>query len=295
MLARFVGLLIDYHGIRGAADDNAEGHWEDPRVNRALEACFRRRGYDWASPPSERLEWDPVKDAEQRAVLERVIRELDGRAWVLKDPRFCIALSAMLQVEPRAHVIATFRNPHEVACSIMSRDGYQYEYGLALWEVYTRTMVQQIQDSAVGASWISYDRLMGFPEESALALGTILRAHGYSVDRRAEEQAVDAINRGLRHHERPVPRTPLSDSQARLLNMVSEAVTTGSVPSCPVPPLTGWAAALLETRRPYQRLERDNRLLVRRLGPLRWAYEAADWARRMTGRPAPENPFHKYR
>lgn len=294
VLARFVGRLVDYDGIRGAADDNAEGHWEDPRVNRALEACFRNRGHDWASPPMEPLRWD-ARDADQRAQLVQVIREMSARPWVLKDPRFCIALIAMLELEPGATVIATFRNPHEVARSLMSRDKYEYEYGLALWEVYTRAMVQQIQSSDVGAAWTSYDQLMSAPEDSATAFATYLRERGYSIDSGAEDRAIAALNSALRHHEQPTPRTALSTSQSSLLEMVSEAVSTGSLPKSPLPPLTGWAAALLETRRPYQQLERDNRLLVRRLGRLRWAYESVDWVRRAVGLAVPEDPFMRYR
>lgn len=296
VLARLVGLMVGYRGVRGAADDNAEGHWEDPRVNVALEDCFRRRGHDWASPPLKPLVWNPATDGDARARLQAVIRGLGSGAWVMKDPRLCIALSAVLELEqPPSTVVATFRNPHEVASSLSVRDGYQYEYGLALWEVYTRNLVQQVVEGELAADWVSYETLMSSPQRTVERLGDLLRAAGYAVDPDAARRALGAINPALRHHEAPAPRTPLSDSQATLLALLTRASEGASITGATLPPLTGWAIALLETRRPYQRLERDNRLLVHRLRHLKWAYRAIDRGRRVLRLPAPEDPFMNYR
>jgi hypothetical protein len=294
VLARAVGLAVGFNGYRGAAADNEEGHWEDPAVNWALESMLRSRGHDWASPPVSPLSWDPALDAESRLRLAEAVRDrADSTPWVIKDPRLCIALDAILELEQRPPVlIATFRNPFEVAASIQARDGYQFEYGIALWEIYNNLLLRQLRSTPFETVWVNYDALMASPETTMASIATALSRAGYSISEAGVSAACSALNPSLRHHAAgQASSEELSKQQVALLARLEESIHGSFTAEASIPEITSWARALVETRRPYQRLERDNRLLRHRLRRLRWAFRAVDRARAALGRPTPEDPF----
>lgn len=298
-LARFVGLLTGFEGHAGAAFDNVEGHWEDPRLNRALEAGLIAVDADWASPPLEPLDLARPELTATRAGVRAVVDELGTGPWVLKDPRLSLALADVAgMIDQPTAVVCTFREPVEVARSVHARDGLPPEYGLALWEVYTRSMLlgaARVADRAE-VGWASYDRLLDDPHGLASRLDGLVRRAGMTTSPHGVARAPDGVNRALRHHhargEGPVPSAEQSD----LLDLVREADTTDTIPRLrDVPPLTPWAGALIETRRPYARMDRDNKLLVHRLRRVQPAYQLADRVRRAMGLPVPPDPFDRYR
>ena len=299
-LARFTGLLIAYEGHRRAAEDNAMGHWEHPRINDELERAFRALGGDWASPPLGRFSWSDERVARFREPVQQVITSLGNGPWVLKDPRFCIVLHAMLELDqPEPLLIATYREPLEVANSIAVRDGYPFEYGLALWETYTRQLVIQARQQRDRALWVSYEALIDAPRQTAGLLRSHLADHGYPVSPESARKAVCSIDRSLNHHnlarDHKVRHDGLSPNQRDLLDIVRTSASQGETVDVELPPMTGWAAAMIDTRRPYARMEQDNRLLVKRLGPLRHGYNILDQVRARLKRPYPPNPFGNYK
>lgn len=298
-LSRFVGLLTGFDGVAGAAFDNEEGHWEDPRLNRALEAGLIAVDADWASPPLRPLDLSRPELAGVAADVRTVLDDLGSGPWVLKDPRLSLALESVVGLlEQPTAVVCTYRDPLEVARSVHTRDGYEPEYGLALWEIYTRAMVL----GAVGVAdrtpiaWASYDRLLRDPEGLARRLDEMVRGAGMTTARDGTARAPSGINRALRHQHGTDPGPELSPQQSTLLALVREADEMDATPAAAdVPPLTPWARALIETRRPYARMDRDNRLLVHRLRRVQPAYRLADRVRRGLGRPVPTDPFDRYR
>lgn len=293
VLARLVGLLTGYEGHRGAEFDNVEGHWELPRMNHALESALKTVDSDWASPPLAPLEWDDPRLSSSREEVSDLVSSLGDRDWVLKDPRLCLTLSATLSLpQPPALLVGTFREPGEVAASLAARDHYEHEYGLAVWEVYNRLLLDQVRASDRPTTWVSYDALMTDPASSAGRLAGFLRAQGRSVGAEQVARAVAAVNPALRHQR--LDRSELSTSQSALLSILREAAATGVTPTGALPPLTGWARALIETRRPYVHMERDNRYLTHRLRVARPAFRAYDAIRRRLGRPVPDDPFVRY-
>ncbi len=295
VLARVVGLLVGYQGQRGEGFDNVEGHWEISELNHALESLLRSADADWASPPLTPLRADdPRLDPADLEAVDAIVTGLGEGPWALKDPRACLALDVLLRPrQPAPVVVATFRHPLEVARSIATRDGYQPEYGVALWEVYTRSIVQQVREHDVPAVWVDYDSIIERTPATVERIAGFLSQHGFVVTPEAREEATAAVNPGLRHHERRAADDVLSDEQRRLLALVQEAAA-GEDPGHELPPLTPWARALIETRRPFARMERDNRYLVRRLRPLKPVFRLRDRARRALGRPVPEDPFVRY-
>lgn len=297
-LARFLGLLVGYEGRAGAAFDNVEGHWEDPRLNRILDESLRACDADWASPPLSPLDLASTQPPDRLDRLTSVLSELGTQPWVLKDPRLCLVLQSVVERLPsRPVVVCTFRDPREVAHSIHRRDGYQPEYGLALWEVYTRLLVLQAGSLRSAVAWASYDRLLDDPDGLAERLGTFLAEAGIEVTPARTAEARGSIKPGLRHHRQGGDGdVELSPQQARLLDLVRAADDADSTPDpSRIPPLTPWARAMIETRRPFARMERDNRLLAQRLRRVQPLYRLVDRVRASAGRPVPEDPFDRYR
>lgn len=296
-LARVVGILAGYDAPRRAAADNVAGHWEVGRINFELERILRLLGGDWASPPDSPILWSDPRIAPLRHRLSDALTALGDEPWVLKDPRLCLALQAVADLScAQPLIVATYREPIEVAKSLQTRDGYPFEYGLALWEHYNRELLNQVQGFEARTVWLSYDKLMSNPRQVIDRLASHLSDHDVPVAGR-QEAALATIDASLHHQssqlsEDALEEYGLSRQQRELLDSLRIAGVSGRTPRSELPPVTGWATALLETRRPYARLEQDNKLLRKRIGPLRHAYRAYDAIRSALNRPVPPDPFH---
>jgi hypothetical protein len=129
-----------------AADDNPEGFWE----NKAIVACnddlLEATGGAWDHPPA--LPPVAVDDPRVAAVAERATAALAGlrqhEHWGFKDPRTCLTAAYWLDLEPELRFIICVRHPLEVALSLKRRNQSSYSLGLALWERYYATVLEQV-------------------------------------------------------------------------------------------------------------------------------------------------------
>ncbi|MGZ4659045.1 MAG: amidase family protein, partial [Blastococcus sp.] len=62
--------------------------------------------------------------------------------WGWKDPRNSLTLPFWQQLLPRLKTIVVVRNPLEVAHSMRERNGTSYSFGLRLWEIYNRRVIE---------------------------------------------------------------------------------------------------------------------------------------------------------
>ena len=94
--------------------------------------------------------------------IRRVIEELDqGGAWYLKDPRLCLTLPRWLRQLAHPLAIIVVRNPLQIARSLEKRKDGPIQVGLALWELYTRSIFRSLADCP--RLFLSYDRLLSDP------------------------------------------------------------------------------------------------------------------------------------
>lgn len=199
-LARFIGLLVGYDAKPNVSPHNTAGQWEDSRLNASLDRVLRSMRSDWASPPLDPIEVQDLECASELAEITYIIDSLGNGSWVLKNPRLCLALGALLTIpQPSTALVATYRHPMEVAGSLRSRDGYPLTYGLALWEVYTRCLLHQLKDAAVPWTLVSYKDLLDRPSEQASIVGGYLDDRGHVVTQSAIEAATASISSGLKH------------------------------------------------------------------------------------------------
>jgi hypothetical protein len=296
VLSRVVGLMVGHDGYRGEAFDNVEGHWEDPRMNRALELALGAVNADWVSPPLDPLWSGDPRLGESSARIRAIIDHYGDGHWVLKDPRVCLCLEYLLTFTRRSPVVvAIYRDPVEVADSLALRSGLQFDYGLALWEIYCQMMIQQIRASGLPSVWISYAQLWSDPSSTIDRLAAHFAEQGLEVDPAAAARARVAVNPSLRHHESSERgHEGLSKSMEALWRILRSTEDAGSPPLEQVPAITHWAKALVETRRPFIRMDADNRYLTHRLRRVRPVFRAYDKARLMLHPDGAKDPFERY-
>lgn len=123
--------------------DNPEGFWEHLGFVAINDELLSQLGGAWDLPPkpnedmtSARL--DPVR-LKARLLIEKFAAE---SAWGWKDPRNSLTVPFWQQLLPGLKTIVVVRNPLEVAHSMRERNGTSYSFGLRLWEIYNRRLLE---------------------------------------------------------------------------------------------------------------------------------------------------------
>ena len=65
-----------------------------------------------------------------------------GTVWGWKDPRNSLTLPFWEDLLPGLKTLIIVRNPLEVAYSMRKRNGTSYAFGLRLWEIYNRRLIE---------------------------------------------------------------------------------------------------------------------------------------------------------
>ena len=72
---------------------------------------------------------------------DRLARE-QIHVWGWKDPRNSLTLPFWQELLPNLKTLIIVRNPLEVAYSMRERNGTSYAFGLRLWEIYNRRLIE---------------------------------------------------------------------------------------------------------------------------------------------------------
>lgn len=279
-LSRALGILVGFEGQAEPGLGNPVGHWENRELRRELDLMMRSLGADWTAPPPVPASWDDPAARPHKNAVGRVITALGDAHWVLKDPRLCVALDAVLSFpQPPATVVNIYRHPVEVAASISARDGLPFLFGLALWEAYVRLQLLQVAPAS-SVLWVAQNDLVSRSESTIEMLAGSLRGAGIPVVDGSVGAAVASIDPSLRHAasgQSDARAALLSDQQRDLLEVVQRR-TDGDC-SDDVPQMTPWAEAMIELRRPFSELAKEHRVLSRRMRRVKWAFTTYDWMR----------------
>jgi hypothetical protein len=179
-------------------DCNEKGFYERKDVvalnDRILGGC----GAQWYQP--HRFAWG-LLDKELRRGLGFEISELlrglgDANPWYIKDPRLCLTFSLWREALAHSLVLFTVRNPLEIARSLARRGDCGVPTGLALWEVYTHRLLDQLGD--VPVELVQYEEVVARPRDVARRLEARLRDAGFAGWPRPEG-GDDWIQADLRH------------------------------------------------------------------------------------------------
>ena len=123
--------------------DNPDGFWEHLGFVALNDELLNVLGGAWDLPPKAdetftRPELDPV-----RLKARLLIEGFDSApVWGWKDPRNSLTLPFWQSLQPGVKTLIIVRNPLEVAYSMRERNGTSYAFGLRLWEIYNRRLIE---------------------------------------------------------------------------------------------------------------------------------------------------------
>jgi GT2 family glycosyltransferase/glycosyltransferase involved in cell wall biosynthesis len=123
--------------------DNPDGFWEHLGFVALNDELLNALGGAWDLPPKigetfgdARL--DPLR-MKARLLIEGFA---SPHVWGWKDPRNTLTLPFWKDLLPGMKTLIMVRNPLEVAHSMKERNGTSYSFGLRLWEIYNRRLIE---------------------------------------------------------------------------------------------------------------------------------------------------------
>ncbi len=123
--------------------DNPDGFWEHLGFVALNDELLSQLGGAWDLPPKPDENFaDPGLDPlrmKARLLLERFD---SAGVWGWKDPRNSLTLPFWQSVLPGMKTLIVVRNPLEVAQSMKKRNGTSYSFGVRLWEIYNRRVIE---------------------------------------------------------------------------------------------------------------------------------------------------------
>jgi GT2 family glycosyltransferase/glycosyltransferase involved in cell wall biosynthesis len=160
--------------------DNPEGFWEHLGFVALNDELLGVLGGAWDVPPTASEGFDTARLDPSRLKARLLIEKFDSAtAWGWKDPRNSLTLPFWQQQLPRLKTIVVVRNPLEVAHSMRERNGTSYSFGLRLWEIYNRRVIEtaNTQERLV----TNYDEFFDDPETELRRIAVFIGLSGAEV------------------------------------------------------------------------------------------------------------------
>ena len=151
MLTRLLHVCGLYLGpkdeLMPAQADNPDGFWEHLGFVALNDELLNELGGAWDLPPKsdetfEHARLDPLR-MKARLLIERFN---SAGLWGWKDPRNSLTLPFWRDLLPGMKTLIMVRNPLEVAHSMKERNGTSYSFGVRLWEIYNRRVMETARE-----------------------------------------------------------------------------------------------------------------------------------------------------
>jgi len=125
-----------------AQADNPDGFWEHLGFVALNDELLNELGGAWDLPPRADENFKDARLDPLRLKARLLIEGFDSSTvWGWKDPRSSLTLPFWQDLLPGLKTLIIVRNPLEVAYSMRERNGTSYAFGLRLWEIYNRRLV----------------------------------------------------------------------------------------------------------------------------------------------------------
>jgi GT2 family glycosyltransferase/glycosyltransferase involved in cell wall biosynthesis len=200
MVARVVNLLgVDFGStdeMLPAAADNPRGFWENQPIKLVNDRVLREFGGTWQRPPALPDAWQTAEalDPLRKEGVEVLASSFTGDTVGWKDPRTSLTLPFWRTVQPVQRAIVVLRNPHEVAASLLARNGFPTEKSARLWLRYTVMALLNAPDHLL----VDYERCLRQTDD---VLDEITSHLGLPPpDGRTRQLIVESVEPSLRHH-----------------------------------------------------------------------------------------------
>lgn len=166
-VARALNLLGVYlgepeHIVNPRANINPKGYWEHRGIVDIHEQIFNTLGRTWRDLRPLDNEWWKLQSISglREDLINLLIREFaDKPLWGWKDPRTCLMLpmweEILEELGTEVGYLIVFRNPIDIANSLMKRDNSSANQSYSLWTLYTLTALEETKNK--NRTIISYD------------------------------------------------------------------------------------------------------------------------------------------
>lgn len=178
---------LDSHELLPTAG-NAHGNWEHKELQNLADKWLSLNNGTWDNPPSTEV---ITRELEGNIVSN--IQSLYGHSCLAsgyKDPRICIYFNSWQQYYPsNTIVIAMFRHPSRVAESLKTRNKFDCEKSLKLWQEYNERLLRILENNVgflINFDW-PLERILSELKEICLALGLLDASHRIQEWFRPEE------------------------------------------------------------------------------------------------------------
>ena len=176
-----------------AQADNPDGFWEHLRFVALNDEVLNALGGAWDLPPRSDEDFSDARLDPLRMKAKLLIEKFDSaRAWGWKDPRNSLTLPFWKSILPELKTLVIVRNPLEVAYSMHERNGTSYSFGLRLWEIYNRRILEAT--TAAERLVTRYDFFFENPETELSRIANFLGLPSGEVNR-----AAALVAQGRRH------------------------------------------------------------------------------------------------
>lgn len=180
-----------------AGPANPDGYWENSRFVSINNRIFEAYKGGWDLPPHLAGGWqDSEAVTPLKAEAAEIVRSFEGGGtWGWKDPRSSLTMPFWLDLLPEAKVVISLRNPLEVALSLRKRGNSSLAFGLNLWTVYSRRLLEALPaDSYIVTHYGAY---FYRPQDE---IRRVLDFLGIHASDQLIAHARSTSLKGLRHH-----------------------------------------------------------------------------------------------
>ena len=150
----------------GSNAENPKGFFERRDVRDICDALLDGAGADWWKTSSFNVKnIQQTVLSQQRIALTNTVQTLaKQKLWVIKDPRLCLLLPAIVDLLPNPVCLFVYRNPIEVAKSLRARNHIALHQSVSLWEKYNLSGLAAMIE--LPHIFVSYQNLITRPQET---------------------------------------------------------------------------------------------------------------------------------
>ena len=176
-----------------AQTDNPDGFWEHLGFVALNDELLNALGGAWDLPPKAEENFTHAGLDPLRMKARLLIEKFDSAGlWGWKDPRNSLTLPFWQKLLPGMKTLIMVRNPLEVAHSMKERNGTSYSFGLRLWEIYNRRVIEAASEQ--GRLVTHYDLFFDDAERELRRIADFI-----GVPDAAVENAATLVKKRRRH------------------------------------------------------------------------------------------------
>ena len=182
--------------------DNPTGYWEDADIVRAHDDYFRAIGWLWSQPG------DATHIFERQDAIARLDARIEtillgkGQKIVIKDPRICRLLPVWQRVAAKLEIqtyhFLVYRDPREVANSLLRRDGLPLSQSYLLW--FRHVYEAERASRGMPRAFVGYDDLLQDWYASMRPVWAALGLEWLEPSTALRAEISSFVQRQLRHH-----------------------------------------------------------------------------------------------